>query len=54
MMEQMTAKGYWTSPKGRNPAATLYSGLLREMAAKGTDARFVKTECGKFGRNEAV
>jgi hypothetical protein len=49
MIEQMAAKGYWTSPNGRTPAATLYSAVLREIAAKGKDARFVKTERGKFG-----
>src|SRR6266849_4742755 len=49
MIEAMAAKGYWTSPKGATPAATLYSAVLREIAAKGKEARFVKTERGKFG-----
>ena len=49
MIEQMAAKGYWTSPKGATPAATLYSAVLREINAKGKEARFVKTERGKFG-----
>ena len=49
MIGAMAAKGYWTSPKGRTPAATLYSAVLREIAAKGKDARFVKTDRGKFG-----
>jgi hypothetical protein len=49
MIEAMTAKGYWTSPKGATPAATLYSAILREINAKGKEARFVKTERGKFG-----
>jgi HB1/ASXL restriction endonuclease-like protein with HTH domain len=49
MIEAMTAKGYWTSPKGQTPAATLYSAVLREIATKGKDSRFVKTERGKFG-----
>ena len=49
MIEAMTAKGYWTSPNGATPAATLYSAVLREIAAKGKDGRFVKTERGKFG-----
>jgi hypothetical protein len=44
----MAAKGYWSSPKGRTPAATLYSALLRELQTKGAQARFVKTERGKF------
>ena len=49
MIEQMATKGYWTSPGGATPAATLYSAVLREIKAKGKDARFVKTERGKFG-----
>jgi hypothetical protein len=27
MIEQMAAKGYWTSPKGQTPAATLYTAV---------------------------
>ena len=49
MIEQMATKGYWTSPGGETPAATLYSAILREINAKGKEARFVKTERGKFG-----
>jgi hypothetical protein len=49
MIEAMAAKGYWTSPSGATPSATLYSAVLREITAKGKDARFVKTERGKFG-----
>src|SRR5262249_19285665 len=49
MIESMTAKRYWTSPKGMTPAATLYSAVLREIKAKGKESRFVKTERGKFG-----
>jgi hypothetical protein len=48
MIEAMTAKEYWTSPKGLTPAATLYSSVLREIKAKGKESRFVKTERGKF------
>src|SRR5262249_42825869 len=42
MIAQMAAKGYWTSPKGATPAATLYSAILREINAKGKESRFVK------------
>ena len=49
MIEAMAAKTYWTSPNGATPAATLYSAVLREVATKGKEARFVKTERGKFG-----
>jgi hypothetical protein len=48
MIDAMTQKGYWTSPKGLTPAATLYSAILRELKAKGAQARFRKTERGKF------
>jgi hypothetical protein len=49
MIEAMAAKKYWTSPGGATPGATLYSAILRELTAKGKEARFVKTERGKFG-----
>ena len=48
MIEAMTAKNLWTSPGGKTPHATLYSALIREIATKGKEARFVKTERGKF------
>jgi len=48
MIEAMAAKGYWTSPGGKTPHATLYSAILRQIAEKGKDARFKKTERGKF------
>ena len=44
----MAAKGYWSSPKGRTPASTLYAAILHELQTKGTDSRFIKTEPGKF------
>jgi hypothetical protein len=47
MIKTMAEKGYWSSPGGKTPAATLYSAILRELKAKGNDARFVKTERGK-------
>ena len=49
MIEAMAAKGYWSSPGGKTPAATLYSAILRELG-KGAESRFVKTERGKFAR----
>jgi hypothetical protein len=53
MIAAMAAKGYWTSPGGQTPAATLYSAILRELTTKGPNARFVKTERGKFARKGA-
>jgi hypothetical protein len=48
MIEMMGAKGYWQSPGGKTPASTLYSAILRETKVKGAEARFKKTERGKF------
>ena len=48
MIEAMATKGYWSSPNGQTPAATLYSAILRKIAKKGADSRFTKTERGKF------
>ena len=51
LIEAMGAKGLWTSPGGKTPHATLYSAILREIAVKGKEARFVKTERGHFAAN---
>jgi len=48
MVDQAAAKGYWQSPGGKTPTATLYSAIIREIAVKGNDARFSKIERGKF------
>jgi len=53
MIEAMSAKGYWTSPGGKTPHATLYSAILREIQVKGKEARFAKTERGKFALAKA-
>ncbi len=47
IIEAMVAKGYWTSPGGKTPHATLYSAILRDLA-KGDGSRFVKAERGRF------
>jgi len=49
LIEAMAAKGYWTSPGGLTPHATLYAAILREISVKGDEARFVKTGRGRFG-----
>jgi HB1/ASXL restriction endonuclease-like protein with HTH domain len=51
MIDTMAAKGYWTSPGGKTPAATLYSSILRELKIRGAEARFRKTQRGKFAAN---
>lgn len=48
MVEAMTAKGYWSSPGGKTPHATLYSAILREIDKKGSASRFTKADRGKF------
>lgn len=44
--ERVLAAGWSTS--GKTPHATLYAAMIREIAAKGKDARFKKTERGLF------
>ena len=53
MIAAMEAKGLWKSPGGKTPEATLYAAIIREIAAKGTAARFKKHERGVFvaGKN---
>lgn len=48
MIAAMETKGLWTSPGGKTPEATLYAAIIREIAAKGTAARFKKHERGVF------
>jgi hypothetical protein len=48
LIKVMAEKGLWTSPGGKTPSATLYSAILRELQTKGSEARFKKTERGKF------
>ncbi len=48
LIAAMEAKGLWTSPGGKTPEATLYAAIIREIAAKGTAARFKKHERGVF------
>jgi hypothetical protein len=48
MVDAMATKGYWTSPGGKTPHATLYAAILREITVKGKEARFKKTDRGHF------
>jgi hypothetical protein len=54
MIAVMAQKGYWTSPNGRTPAATLYAAILRETQVKGATSRFQKMERGKFSRTDVA
>ena len=51
IVELAEQKNYWKSPGGKTPWATVYSAIIRECAARGQDARFRKTERGKFAAN---
>jgi hypothetical protein len=48
MIEAMVQKKLWSSPGGKTPAATLYSAIITEIRKKGKDARFKKTDKGRF------
>ena len=53
IVEKVLAKGLWQT-KGKTPAATLYAAIIREIAAKGKDARFHKTDRGLFELSAAA
>jgi len=48
LIETMATRGLWSSPNGKTPHATLYAAILREIKAKGADARFRKVDRGQF------
>jgi hypothetical protein len=48
LIEAMAAKGYWTSPGGKTPEATLSAALGTEINKKGSSSRFAKPAPGKF------
>lgn len=48
LIAAMAEQGLWSSPNGKTPEATLYAAMIREIAAKGTDARFRKVQRGLF------
>ena len=52
MIEAMAEHGYWTSPGGATPWATLHSALIREIGNKGDESRFTKVERGQFALNK--
>jgi predicted SpoU family rRNA methylase len=51
IVEAAEAKGYWKSPGGKTPHATIFSAIIREIAKKGSESRFRKAERGTFERN---
>jgi len=48
LIAAMADQGLWQSPGGKTPWATLYAAMSREIALKGKDARFRKSERGRF------
>jgi hypothetical protein len=53
IVEKVLAKGLWQT-KGKTPHSTLYAAIIREIAAKGKDARFRKTDRGMFELSAAA
>lgn len=47
----MAEQGLWMSPNGKTPDATLNAAIIREIAAKGGQARFRKVDRGQFAFN---
>jgi hypothetical protein len=47
IVETALAKGLWKTG-GATPQATIYAAMIREIAAKGGDARFRKVARGRF------
>ena len=50
LIEAMATKGYWKSPGGKTPEATLYAALTREIATKKDRSRFERCAPGRFRR----
>lgn len=48
LVEAMTTAKLWKSPGGKTPEATLYAAIIREIKAKGKEARFIKAAPGQF------
>ncbi len=51
LIAAMAEQGLWSSPAGKTPQATLYAAMLREISAKGKEARFRKVDRGQFEIN---
>jgi len=51
LIKTMAERKLWTSPNGATPEQTLYAAIVREIGAKGKDARFKKMGRGLFAFN---
>lgn len=54
LIDMMAANGYWTSPNGLTPSATLYAAMIREISVKGDQSRFKREGAGKFALREGA
>jgi len=54
LIKAMAERKLWSSPNGKTPEQTLYAALIREIKAKGKDARFTKTDRGLFAFSRKV
>jgi hypothetical protein len=52
LIEAMAARGYWNSPGGKTPDATLSAAIGTEIRKKGAQSRFTKPSPGKFALRE--
>ncbi|MBS0189662.1 MAG: hypothetical protein JSR52_00800 [Planctomycetes bacterium] len=48
LIGHMARTRLWKSPGGKTPCATLYSALIREIKARGSESRFRRVSPGKF------
>ena len=42
IVKEAAEKGWWKSPLGVTPWATVYAGMIREIASKGENSRFLR------------
>jgi hypothetical protein len=54
LIAAIATKGYWTSPAGKTPEATLYAAIVREIRTKKEHARFRKTAPGRLAPGVAA
>ncbi len=54
LIQEMQARGFWTSPGGKTPAATLHAAISSEIRRLGSTARFTKAGRGKFTLRNAT
>jgi hypothetical protein len=52
IVKAMGQKGYWKSPGGKTPHATIYAAMAREISEKGKASRFKKVDRGMFAANK--